>query len=161
MAELRQRLLPLPVPQIDDLVAQMCEQIGSEVETAGPRVLTDAELRRLAEHPLITIGAHTTDHRCLRLQPPTCQLDAIATSKADLESALGVEVRHFAYPFGDRPSFDRHTMDAVRRSGFATACSALYGCVTRWSNPLCLPRRAVQDWDADTFAAELGAWGIP
>ena len=161
LAQLRLRLLPLSIEQIDSAVTQVCVQVASEAETAGPRVLTKGELRTLAEHPLVTIGAHTTDHRLLRAQPAACQLETIAASKADLESALDVEIRHFAYPFGHRASFDRRSIEAVRRSGFATACSALPGCVTRWSHPLCLPRRMVLDWDADVFGAELGSWGIP
>ena len=160
LAELRMRLLPLPVEQINTVVAQVCNDAGSD-ETEGPRVLTNEELRTLADHPLVTIGAHSTDHPLLRAQPPTSQLETIAASKADLESALGVEVRHFAYPFGHRASFDRRTMDAVRQCGFATACSTLRGCVTRWSDPLCLPRRMVMDWGAETFGAALESWGIP
>jgi hypothetical protein len=84
----------------------------------------------------------------------------MAASKADLETALGVEIRHLAYPFGDLASFDQHSMRAARRSGFATACSALAGCVTRWSDPMCLPRRMVLNWDADAFASQLESWGV-
>lgn len=159
LAELRRRLLPLPVPQIDVLVSQLCDEVASGPETV-PRVLSKEELCALAAHPLVTIGAHTTDHVMLRPQPPESQLDSVADSKADLESLLAAEVRHFAYPFGDRPSFDRRSMDAVRRAGFATACSALPGCVTRWSDPLCLPRRTVSDWAPATFGAQLDTWGI-
>lgn len=161
LEQLRLRLLPLPVEQIHTVATQICAEVAPEAETTGPRVLSNEELRTLAEHPLVTIGAHTTDHPLLRAQPPASQLEAIATSKADLESALGVEIRHFAYPFGHRASFDRRSMDAVRRSGFATACSTLRGCVTRWSDPLCLPRRMVMDWEAEVFGGELRSWGVP
>jgi peptidoglycan/xylan/chitin deacetylase (PgdA/CDA1 family) len=160
LAQLRLRLLPLPVDLIDTVVAQVCTEVASEAETAGPRVLTHAELRSLAEHPLVTIGAHTTDHPLLRAQPPASQLEAVAASKADLESLLGVEIRHFAYPFGHRASFDRRSIDVVRRAGFATACTTLRGSVTRRSDPLCLPRRMVMDWDADAFGGELESWGV-
>lgn len=160
LAQLRLRLLPLPVEQIDTMVVQVCSEVASAAETAGPRLLTNEELRTLAEHPLVTIGAHTTDHPLLRAQPPASQLQTIAASRADLESPLGIEVRHFAYPFGRRASFDRRSMDAVRRSRLATACSTLRGCVTRWSDPLCLPRRAVMDWGADELGAAPGSRGV-
>lgn len=160
LAEVRQRLLPLPVDQIDAVLEQLCADIVPEPEPTIPRPLTVNELHTLAMHPLVTIGAHTTDHTMLAAQPPTTQLESIAASKSDLEKMLGVEVRHFAYPFGHRASFDRRSVDAVRRSGFATACSTLGGCVTRWSDPLCLPRRMVLDWEAEMFSAMLDSWGL-
>lgn len=161
LAQVRLRLLSLPVKQIEPVVTKVCAEVAPEAEMAVAPMLTKDELRTLAEHPLVTIGAHTTDHPFLRAQPLATQFEAIADSKADLESALGVEIRHFAYPFGHRASFDRRTMDAVRRSGFATACSTLRGCVTPWTNPLCLPRKMVMDWEGDAFGGELRLWGVP
>ncbi|MDA8035127.1 MAG: polysaccharide deacetylase family protein [Actinomycetota bacterium] len=159
LSELRRRLLPLQVDEIEVVVAKLCSG-NCDVGAAGPRLLTGDELCVLAAHPLVTIGAHTTDHAMLAARPPSAQLETIATSKTDLEVALGVPVRHFAYPFGHRASFDGRTVDAVRRAGFATACTTLGGCVTPWSAPLCLPRRMVLDWGGAAFAAALGSWGI-
>jgi peptidoglycan/xylan/chitin deacetylase (PgdA/CDA1 family) len=48
----------------------------------------------------------------------------IAGSRADLEAALGVPVRAFAYPYG---RLDEATVEATRRAGFECACSARSG----------------------------------
>lgn len=160
LAQLRQRLLLLPVEQIDDVLDRLWADAASEPEAAFPRPLSVDELHTLAMHPLVTIGAHTTDHTMLAAQPPAAQLESIASSKSDLETMLGAEVRHFAYPFGHRASFNRRSIDAVRRCGFATASSTLAGCVTRWSDPLCLPRRMVLDWEGEVFGAMLRSWGL-
>lgn len=161
LAQLHRRLSPLPVEQIDRLVAEICADLDPTAVSPTPRLLTVEQLRTLSRHPLVTIGAHTTDHPLLAAQPPDAQSETIAASKGDLERAVGAEIRHFAYPFGHRASFDGRAMDAVRQAGFATACSTLRGCVTRWSNPLCLPRRMVKDWEPGAFGAMLDSWGVP
>lgn len=80
-------------------------------------------------------------------------------SALELEELLGRPVRDFAYPYGDRSSFDRNSLAAARRCRFATACTTLSGRVTRLNDPLQLPRWMVRDWDAEAFRSRLVAWG--
>lgn len=76
-----------------------------------------------------------------------------------LEELLGRPVRDLAYPYGDPSSFDRDSVDAARRCGFATACTTLGGRVTRLNDRLQLPRWMVRDWDATAFRSHLVVWG--
>ncbi|HLH50315.1 MAG TPA: polysaccharide deacetylase family protein [Roseiarcus sp.] len=86
-----------------------------------------AELAELARHPLATIGAHTVHHRMLAKWPHDVARDEMAASKAELESALGCEIRHFAYPVGDPTSAGRREFALARELGFASAVTTRPG----------------------------------
>jgi peptidoglycan/xylan/chitin deacetylase (PgdA/CDA1 family) len=48
-------------------------------------------------------------------------------SRRRLERELGTEVRHFAYPFGDRASAGKREFLLARKAGFATAVTTRRG----------------------------------
>lgn len=75
--------------------------------------LTVDELRALAAHPLIEIGAHTVDHPILAMAPPEVQEREIAGSRDTLALWLGAAPALFAYPNG-RPDVD-YTAETVAR----------------------------------------------
>jgi peptidoglycan/xylan/chitin deacetylase (PgdA/CDA1 family) len=70
----------------------------------------------------------------------------ISMGRAVAQSAFHRDVLHFAYPFGDRASFNRQHVMQAREAGFATAATALPGVVQAEgrSNLHALPRIA---WD--------------
>lgn len=88
-----------------------------------------AELAELSRHPLATIGAHTVNHRMLAKWPDDVARREMAASKADLEAALGREIRHFAYPVGDPTSAGRREFALARELGFASAVTTRPGMV--------------------------------
>lgn len=70
----------------------------------------------------ITIGAHSRSHPDLTLLPLDEAREEIAGSKAELEDALGVEIRFFAYPGG---AFNSDVAALVQEASYAAACSIL------------------------------------
>jgi hypothetical protein len=66
--------------------------------------------------------------------------------KAVAEAAFHREVRHFAFPFGDRDSFRRAHVVMARDAGFSSAVSTIAGIVDTAgrTNLYALPRIA---WD--------------
>jgi peptidoglycan/xylan/chitin deacetylase (PgdA/CDA1 family) len=70
----------------------------------------------------------------------------MAMGRAVAQSALQRDVRHFAYPFGDRAAFCRHHVALADEAGFASAVSAISGVVEAEgrTNLHALPRIA---WD--------------
>ena len=65
------------------------------------------DLAKLAADPLVTIGSATVNYPVLsNLQDADAQRE-IAMGKAVAEAAFHRDVRHFAYPFGDRDSWRR------------------------------------------------------
>ncbi len=116
------------------------------------RPLDATELQRLADHPLITIGAHTRTHPHLARISPERQQDELSGSKTDLEARLGQPVSIVAYPHG---SYNATTTTAARAAGFAFAFTTEPRVVPHKLDPLRIPRINVEDQDGDQFAAAL------
>ncbi len=124
-------------------------------DPCGGRSLSSEELRKLADAPLIGIGAHTVTHPRLAELPSEAQRAEVEGSKRDLEELLGRPVPRFAYPYG---SYGRETPSLVASAGFECACSASGGFVTAGSDLFRLPRMNVSDWDGDEFSRRLDRW---
>ena len=81
------------------------------------RPMTSSELSQLANHPLITIGAHSMTHPRLAALHKRDQVNEVEESVLALREFTGQQVRSFAYPFGQPRDVDKRTIEAVRRSG--------------------------------------------
>jgi len=66
----------------------------------------------------VEIGAHTVNHPLLTYEDKAAAKEELELSKQMLESALGVEVRAFAYPNGD---WNEAVRDQVAESGYRCA----------------------------------------
>ena len=94
----------------------------------------------------MTIGSATVNYPVLsNLREADAQRE-IAMGKAVAETAFHRDVRHFAYPFGDRDSWRRQHLEMVQETGFASAVSSIPGVVEPkgYTNLHALPRIA---WD--------------
>ena len=141
-------LVGRPSGERDALAAEILEWAKLRMPPMPNAVLSRAELESLAGEELIEIGAHTRSHLSLPDFPIEDQVDEIEGGKADLESLLGRPIASFSYPFG---RFTPATEQAVRKAGFATACTTHCRAVTPASKPLSLPRVHVKDWDGPSF----------
>ena len=97
------------------------------------------DIGKVAQKPLMThadwqawlksgmdIGSHTRVHADLSNIPDDQAQYEIAASKAQLEAALGCEVRHFCYPYG---RFRPEHAQMVKAAGYTTATSSRRGRV--------------------------------
>jgi peptidoglycan/xylan/chitin deacetylase (PgdA/CDA1 family) len=90
-------------------------------------VNTLADVRELAAAG-VEIGAHTRSHADLGSIRSIEQLtDEIAGSKAELEDAIGREVRYFAFPYGLHENLSAAAFRVAYGAGFAGVCSAYGG----------------------------------
>ncbi len=161
LTAVRRHLLPLPVAEIHRVLDGVAEEWGTSAEPPpDARTLTPSEFGELARSSVVTIGAHTTDHVRLRDRPPAEQGQTILDSKDELERLSGRALSHFAYPFGGLDSFDDATVDAVRRSGFDTACTTIAANARATSDPHRLPRRLVMNWSRLRFRVSLERWKL-
>lgn len=118
-----------------------------------PGYLTWDELRELAASPLITIGAHTRTHPQLAKKSAARVRDELDGCKADLESHLGLIVRHLAYPSG---SYNKDTLKQAEASGYVTAVTVHFGTRERADKLLELPRVFVKGGETlDELSAGL------
>jgi peptidoglycan/xylan/chitin deacetylase (PgdA/CDA1 family) len=115
------------------------------------RALTEAELLKLAAHPLFEIGAHTVTHPLLAAQPPHTQFAEIKESKQRLESLLNRPLTSFSYPYGGRGHYSDVTVQAVRDAGFLRACTTEGWPVRKRDSPFEWGRLNVTDMDGEQF----------
>jgi peptidoglycan/xylan/chitin deacetylase (PgdA/CDA1 family) len=125
------------------------------------QVLQAEELRRLAGHPLIAIGGHTTSHPWLAALSETEALGEIAENRSYLQDLTQQEVAHFAYPFGSALACAEREAALVVAGGFRTAATARPGCLFpgHEEERYALPREGVQwhDNEASLACKSIGA----
>jgi peptidoglycan/xylan/chitin deacetylase (PgdA/CDA1 family) len=98
-------------------------------EMMGNEALSVSELKSLAKDPLVEIGGHTTSHRRLAQLSLAELRDDILQNKLNLETLLGREMRHFAYPYGDPASCGEREFAVCRDLGFRTATTTRLGAL--------------------------------
>lgn len=104
------------------------------------------DLAKLAADPNVTFGSATVNYSVLSSLRDADAQREMAMGKAVAESALRRQIKHFAYPFGDRDAFRRPHVVMAEEAGFASAVSTISGVVEAQgrTNLYALPRIA---WD--------------
>ncbi|QPF82119.1 polysaccharide deacetylase family protein [Bradyrhizobium genosp. L] len=104
------------------------------------------DLAKLAADPNVTFGSATVNYPVLSNLGEADARREMAMGKAVAESALRRDVRHFAFPFGDRGAFGRAHVVMAEEAGFASAVTTIPGVVQPQgrTNLHALPRIA---WD--------------
>ena len=135
-------------------------EIGVEPPPADPMDLAMSweEAREMARMGF-TLGAHSMHHPALSaLDEETARIE-MRESRRVLEERLGQPVRHFAYPYDEvmrrRRQVPAFLERIARESGFQTAGTVVADSVTRWTNPLAMPRLVVGDWNLERFQQEV------
>ena len=83
-----------------------------------PGYLSQRQLLELAEDPLVTIGAHGTEHRVLTELTEAEQRQEIFDSKRELEALIGKPVVYYAYSHG---RYDDTTLKLIQQAGYRNA----------------------------------------
>jgi peptidoglycan/xylan/chitin deacetylase (PgdA/CDA1 family) len=154
--EMHQWLRPMDPRGRENALSQLREQAGKPpANCSRHRVLDAGQLRTLAEHRLMDVGAHAVDHLVLAARPLDVQREQIVRSRQLLEEIIGRTPSGFAYPYGSAWDVSVGTTALVRQAGFAWACANEAGTVTRWCDPFWLPRCLVRNWNGREFAARV------
>jgi peptidoglycan/xylan/chitin deacetylase (PgdA/CDA1 family) len=103
------------------------------------------EIAKLAEDPLVTIGAHTVNHPILQKVPEKSVRTEMQMSCQVIAAALGKVPEHFAYPVGDASAANTREFEIARDLGFKTAVTTRPGVLFREHahHLLALPRISV------------------
>ncbi len=128
-------------------IADLCTRYGADLKAAASDLsMTWPDLAKIARDPQATIGSATMHYSVLAPADSATALREMKMGRSVLETALGTECRHFAYPFGDGASFGAREILFAKQAGFTTAVSARPGMVDARtkSELLALPRIA---WD--------------
>lgn len=104
--------------------------------------LSEAQVRELGAHPLVSIGGHTTSHPELAKLAEAEARQEISENRIYLENVAGVPVDHFAYPFGGSEACGTREERMVSESGFRSATTTRVGNIftAHRDRPFALPR---------------------
>lgn len=121
------------------------------------------DLRELAAHDLVTIGAHSLTHPRLAALPVAAARAEIADSGLRLQRELGQPCRHFAYPYGDPRSAGSREFALAAEAGFATAVTTRPGMIfpEHADHLLALPRLSANGLWQDLGAFDVLLSGAP
>jgi peptidoglycan/xylan/chitin deacetylase (PgdA/CDA1 family) len=158
MWALHTRMRPLPPQEIDRVLDDLAETLGTNEDGAERRAVNRDELRQLAASPIATVGAHTRRHAWLSSLDRAEQEREIVGCRGELEELVGAPVDLFAYPYGLARSYDHRTVGILRRRGFVMACTTHNEAMTPFTSRYRLPRKGVRNWDAKDFEKRLRGW---
>ncbi|TIV77405.1 MAG: polysaccharide deacetylase, partial [Mesorhizobium sp.] len=122
--------LTVKVPEEEQGAAlrELARSNGYEFGTGRPCPLMNwDELRAMAAHPLVTIGAHTVNHRNLKRLSETDARHEIGDVRRILAERLGEEPRHFAYPYGYASAVGCREVGFARDAGYVSAVTTRHG----------------------------------
>lgn len=92
------------------------------------------ELRLIARHELVTIGAHTVHHFNLKRLPEAQALSEIERAGPRIAERIGVEPRHMAFPYGYPAAVGEREVRLAAEAGYVSAVTTRHGVL--------LPRHA-------------------
>jgi peptidoglycan/xylan/chitin deacetylase (PgdA/CDA1 family) len=110
----------------DAAYVRFCAGLGED-----PDQLDDAHritwpmLERMRDTPGVEIGAHTVMHRRIAPLDPADAMAELAGSRTRLQEKLGVEARHFAFPYGQPADCGERDFDLARQAGYASAATTV------------------------------------
>jgi peptidoglycan/xylan/chitin deacetylase (PgdA/CDA1 family) len=140
-------LRTLAPPDLSGAINDLCKRYSVDLASLSRAAAMDwSDLTRLAADPNVTIGCQTVNSPALSNLKGPAALREMTMGRAVAETALRRDVRHFAYPFGDRDSFRRAHVVMAEQAGFVSAVSTIPGIVepAGRTNLRALPRIA---WD--------------
>jgi peptidoglycan/xylan/chitin deacetylase (PgdA/CDA1 family) len=143
-------LRQLAPAQLSTAINDLCSRYSVDLAALSRQAMMDwADLTKLAADPLVTIGSATVNYPVLsNLREPIAQRE-MTMGKAVAEAAFHRDIRHLAFPFGDRNAFRRAHVVMAKDAGYASAVSTIAGIVDTAgrTNLYALPRIS---WDGRT-----------
>jgi peptidoglycan/xylan/chitin deacetylase (PgdA/CDA1 family) len=109
-------------------IHQMAADQGYDMQALCRRlILSTSDFKAYAQHPLISVGAHTMTHRAVSRLDPQRAMEELVGGADWLESVLGDRPKHFAFPYGDPGSAGPRDYQLARDAGFESAVTTRKG----------------------------------
>jgi peptidoglycan/xylan/chitin deacetylase (PgdA/CDA1 family) len=137
----------LTPPDLSSAIKDLCTRYSVDLTALSRAASMDwDDLAKLAADPNVTIASATVNYPVLSNLKNADALREMSMGRAVAQTAFHRDVRHFAYPFGDRAAFQRLHVVMAAEAGFTSAASAISGIVQPQgrTNLHALPRIA---WD--------------
>lgn len=117
-------------------------------------------LEELARDPLIEIGAHTVDHPRISSLEPSAVLAQLDDSRRRLNARLGIEVGHFAFPYGRAVDCGPRDFTLAEQAGFRSAATTRKGLLRPGQHEFSLPRNTINGGHRSLAAMEMHLTGL-
>ena len=117
-------------------------------------------LDALARDPLVEIGAHTVSHPRIAALSPDEALHELADARLRLNERLGIDVRHFAFPYGRAADCGPRDFALARQAGFASAATTRKGLVHPGQDAFSIPRNTMNGSHRSIAAMEMHLTGL-
>lgn len=149
---------------IEDFKKLEANQFDSKIEVLKQQLKMERtcvnlpQLKKLAGHPMVTIGAHTVTHPVLIQCSRERQEDELRNSGNQLKEWLAIRPRYLAYPNGD---YNEITLEIAAREGYSLAFTTVPSRIDiKQANKLELPRYSVNDEGGyfENLAKIYGVW---
>lgn len=143
----------LPTRKRQDIIQAMIDK--SEVDISCELMMDEEQIRQL-KNANMTIGGHTVNHPILACETNEVAFSEIMEGKNQLESIVGESINLFAYPNG-KPGDDYNDehVKMVKKAGFKSAVSTVWGVVKTSSDKYQLPRFSPWDRNKNKFILRL------
>lgn len=123
-------LMSLPRAESSAAINDLCRRYSVDLAALSrASAMSWDDLLTLAADPLVTFGAATVNYpRLTRLADADARRE-LTMGRAVLQAALGREVAHTAFPFGDRDSVGAHHGVMAADAGFVSAATCVPGLI--------------------------------
>lgn len=120
----------LSSPDLSAAINDLCKRYSVDLARLSRECSMDWEdLTKLATDPLVTFGSATVNYSVLSALKQADALREMTMGRAVAEAAFHRDIRHFAFPFGDRAAFHRQHVALAGEAGLASAATAISGIV--------------------------------
>ena len=111
-------------------IKDLCSRYAVDLAALSREASLDwRDLATIAADPRATIGGATVNFPVLSNMKDAAALREMTMGKAVMEAALRRDAKHFAYPFGERKTWQRKHMAMVEEAGFVSAVSTVPGVI--------------------------------
>jgi peptidoglycan/xylan/chitin deacetylase (PgdA/CDA1 family) len=124
---------------------RFCLQNGADIEVLREEhAITWDMLKELRNDPLVEIGSHTVSHPRMSMLTPEKARAELVESRERLTTRLGIDCRHFAFPYGRKSDCGSRDFSLAKEAGFVSAATTRKGLVSfREDDVFRLPRNTV------------------
>ncbi|CCE11264.1 putative Polysaccharide deacetylase [Bradyrhizobium sp. STM 3843] len=148
-------------PDAGGLYADFCAANAIDVEAMHwKHAISWDMLQELARDPLVEIGAHTVTHARISAVTAAAALAELSRSRRRLNERLGIEVQHFAFPYGRATDCGPRDFALARQAGFASAATTRKGLLRHGQDAFSLPRNTINGAHRHLATMEMHLTGL-
>jgi len=144
-----------------DRYAAFCTHNGINANTVHSKhAISWDMLDDLRLDPLVEIGAHGVTHDRISSLQPHAALSELEGSRKRLLKMLGIDARHFAFPYGRSGDCGPRDFEFAHLAGFSSAATTRKGLIRRGQDAYSLPRNTLNGAHRNLTMIELHLSGL-